>query len=63
MAGAREVPLMDHGVTVEHLQVIPNGNFLIGDKLLALPPTNLRLKEARARRDDAGHSQLYLQRE
>lgn len=25
--------------------------------------TNLRLKEARARQDDAGHSLLYLQRE
>lgn len=30
---------------------------------LVVGTTNLRLKEARARRDDAGHSQLYLQRE
>lgn len=36
MAGAREVPLVDHGVTSDYLQMIPNGNFLVGGKLLAL---------------------------
>lgn len=55
---------MDHGVTVDYLQLIPNGNFLVGESLEeVVSTTNLRLKEARARRDDAGHSQLYLQRE